>query len=243
MDYAAEMFIRKLESISRLSPSERHEVAAIVGKSQVIEAHKDIVQDGTSPSHSSLLVSGMTCRYKMLPEGRRQMLSFHIGGDVVDLYSFVLRKMDHSIATLTTCSIAPIEHSLLTRLLETYPHLGKMLWRDTLVDSSIYREWMINIGRRTAEQRLGHLVCEMFIRMRAVDLASGDSFPFPVTQTDLADCLGISLVHVNRVIKKLKEDNLLRFDRSSVIVDSWDRLFRFSEFDPKFLHLNETEHA
>jgi CRP-like cAMP-binding protein len=121
--------------------------------------------------------------------------------------------------------------------------LGKMLWRDTLVDSSIYREWMINIGRRTAEQRLGHLVCEMFIRMRAVDLASGDSFTFPVTQTDLADCLGISLVHVNRVIKKLKDDNLLRFDRSSVIVDSWDRLFQFSEFDPKFLHLNETENA
>jgi CRP-like cAMP-binding protein len=241
--HATDLLLRKLQAISQLPEAERAEAVSIVGIVQVVEPHKEIVEDGSSPTHSCLLVSGLAFRYKILPEGRRQILSFHIGGDILDLYSFVLRKMDHAIASITPCTIAKIQHSSLERVMDKYPHLAKVLWRDTLIDSAIYREWMINIGRRTAEQRLAHLICEMFCRMHTVGLAQEHSFTFPVTQTDIADCLGISLVHVNRVVKKLREDGLLTFERSSVVVEDWDRLFDFSEFDSTFLHTNKSENA
>jgi CRP-like cAMP-binding protein len=212
-----------------------------VGETRLVGPGQDLVADGSSPRFSTLLVSGLACRYKLLDQGRRQICSFQIGGDVVDLYSFVLRRMDHAIGCITQCTAAMIPHANLERLLERYPHLAKVLWRDTLIDASLFREWMINIGRRTSEQRLAHLVCEMFFRMRAVGLAEGKTFAFAVTQTDLADCFGLSLVHTNRTIKKLQADGLVSLERGAVSVESWDRLIEFVEFDPAYLHQNETE--
>ena len=170
---------------------------------------QDIVREGDRPSECCLVVEGFACRYKLTAAGKRQIFSFHIPGDLPDLQSLHLKVMDHSLMTLTPCKLAFIPHQSLTDLLRKCPRVADVMWRDTLIDAAIFREWMMGIGRRSAYTRIAHVLCEVLVKMRAVGLRTERECELPLTQAEIGDALGLSTVHVNRSLQELRGDGLL----------------------------------
>jgi len=237
--HSLNVLIRKLESIARLSDEERYAILSLPVRTRVLEPRQDIVRDGDKPSQCCLLLDGWACRYKLLSQGRRQIFSFHVPGDIPDLQSLHLHTMDHSLGTLTEASVAFIPHESLLDLTARFPGVAALLWRDTLIDAAIFREWMIGIGRKTAYGRIAHLFCEMYLKLEAVGLAGEHRCPLPITQIDLGDALGLSNVHVNRVLQAMRGKGLITLRGSALVIEAWDELNRVSEFDPTYLHLEK----
>jgi CRP-like cAMP-binding protein len=232
----AHRLIRKLESITELTEAERQAVLDLPMTVRPYDDGQDIVRDGDTPDECCLILEGFACRYKLLPDGRRQIMSFHTPGDITDLQSLHLVLMDHSVAAMAPTLAAFIPHKNLRELTQSHPRLLHAFWRDTLVDAAIFREWMIGIGRRGAHERIAHLICEMLLRFEGVGLAPDHSFNMPVTQLDVADALGLSNVHVNRVLQDLRRDGLITWTRSAVTVLKWEELQDRAGFDATYLH-------
>lgn len=233
------VLIRKLRSIAPLSDQEKHAVQTLPLDLKVLGPDQDIVREGDRPSECCLLLEGFACRYKLTEAGKRQIFSFHIPGDIPDLQSLHLKVMDHHLGTLTRCKVAFIPHESLEGLRRSWPRISDVLWRDTLIDAAVFREWMVGIGRRSAYTRIGHVLCEILVRMRAVGLANGHECELPVTQTELGDALGLSTVHVNRSLQELRADGLIRLNNGVLSVLDWEGLKKAGEFDPTYLHLDE----
>jgi CRP-like cAMP-binding protein len=235
--------IRKIETFTALSEEEKQALVSAIGPAKDIGADEDIVFDGDRPSHCCVILEGFACRYKLLEDGRRQIMSFHIAGDIVDLHALLLQEMDHSVGTLTPCKIACIPHSALLDIIERYPRIARALWRDTLIDAAVFREWMVGLGRRSSYGRVARLLCEVYVRCEAVGLAVDYRYPFPVTQTELGDATGLSLVHVNRTLQELRGDGLITVAAKTVTIQDWEGLKRAAEFSPKYLHLGTGDHG
>jgi CRP-like cAMP-binding protein len=233
-----ERLITKLQSITELSEADMAAIRTLPIHVRMLPANTEIVAEGDRPTECCLLLEGLVCRSRTTFEGRRQILSFHTAGDIPDLQSLHLHVMDHTVATLPSCALGFIPHSNMRALTRANPNVAAAMWRDTLIDAAIFREWMLGLGRRSAEQRMAHLLCEMAQRMQAVGLGVDGSYQLPVTQIDLADALGLSNVHVNRVLQKLRGENLLRLERTTVSVLDWEGLRTLGEFDPVYLHQN-----
>jgi CRP-like cAMP-binding protein len=233
------MLIRKLESIVTLTDEQRQAVLSLPVRTRNLAARQDIVRDGDKPSHCCLILDGWACRYKLLGDGRRQILSFHIPGDVPDLQSLHIPTMDHGLATVTKATVAFIPHDSLRELTLRHPSIGALLWRDTLIDAGIFRAWMVGMGRRSAFEQVAHLFCEMYLKLQAVGLAEHYRCPLPLTQIDLADALGLTNVHVNRVLKEMRGRTLITLDGQTLVIEAWDELLRVAEFDPTYLHLEK----
>jgi CRP-like cAMP-binding protein len=184
-----------------------------------------------------LLVKGFAARYKVLQSGKRQITAIHVAGDFVDLHGFLLKKMDHAIVALTPCTIATVAHDTLREITERHPHLARLLWLSTLIDSAIHREWLVAMGRRSAREHMAHLFCELYLRLQLVGLTKDNSYEMPITQAELGDTLGISTVHVNRVVQELRGDGLITWRGNRLTVDDWDRLQEVAEFTPTYLSL------
>jgi CRP-like cAMP-binding protein len=166
-------------------------------------------------------------------------MSFHTSGDIPDLQSLHLKILDHSIAAVgVPAMLAFIQHQDLHDITRQHPGIAAALWRETLIDAAIFREWMVGLGRRAADQRFAHLVCEMALRMKAVGLADHQTYDFPVTQSDLGDALGLSTVHVNRVLQEIRKKGLLEFKGSRITIRDWKGLEELGQFDPIYLHQN-----
>ncbi|KQP38319.1 Crp/Fnr family transcriptional regulator [Methylobacterium sp. Leaf104] len=230
------MLIRKLETIITVSDAERRAIEGLPVTRRQLGAHQDIVRDGDHPKQCCLLLDGWTFRYKLLDEGKRQILSVHIPGDIPDLQSLHLPVMDHSLSTLTACTLAFIPHEALLELTRTHPGITAALWRDTLVDAAIFREWMTNIGRRSTLGRITHLFCEIYLKLHAVGLARDFTCEMALTQGDIADAIGVSNVHVNRVLQELRGQGLLTLQGQRLVIHDWDALTNRAEFDPAYLH-------
>jgi CRP-like cAMP-binding protein len=234
---------RKFDLLGSLSGEEKHAVETAAARIRRFGPHENIVREGARPSECNLILEGFACRYKILSKGTRQILSFQIAGDFCDIQSYVLHRLDHSIGTLTPCKVALFQHHTIKELTERYPAVGRALWRETLVDASIYREWMASIGRRSAYQRIAHQLCEVSTRLRAVGLARDDgSFRVPITQAELGDALGLSTVHVNRVLRKLRLEQLITFSAGTLIIHDTERLAAAGDFDPAYLQFDQ-QHA
>ena len=164
---------------------------------------QDIVREGDQPTECCLVLDGFVSRYKVLASGKKQILSFHTPGDIPDLQSLHIHVMDHSLGTLVPTRVAFIPHREMLDLCRRYPALAAAFWRDTLIDAAIFREWIANIGRRNAYQRLAHMFCEMEMRLMAVGLSSKTSYDLPLTQEEIGDATGLTTVHVNRTLKEL----------------------------------------
>jgi CRP-like cAMP-binding protein len=237
------LMIRKLESIFPLSDEEKQALQNLPVQFQVLKADQDIVRIGDSPSQACLLVEGYTCVYKLTAEGKRQIVAFHVPGDMPDLQSLHLNVLDNSLATVTPCTVGFIKHEDLRRICDRYPRITAALWRETLVDASIFREWVLNVGRRDAFSRMAHLLCELRVKLKAVGLAEDDTFDLPFTQGELADAIGTSTVHVNRVLQDLRAKDLIRSQGTQVTIPDWERLKEVAGFDPLYLHLEKEEAA
>lgn len=237
--HAMTMLVRKLESIATLTNAEQRAIESLPVRVRTLDARQDIVRDGDKPSHCCLILDGWACRYKLLSEGRRQILSFHVAGDIPDLQSLHLHTMDHGLATMRVATVAFIPHEDLRKLAADFPSIGTLLWRSTLVEAAISREWETNLGRRPAFERMAHLFCELYLKLQAVGLADDHRCPMPITQVDLADALGLTSVHVNRVLKELRAQTLITLRSSTLVIQAWDELRQAAEFDPTYLHLEK----
>jgi CRP-like cAMP-binding protein len=239
----ADLLIRKLESIFRLSDDERTALANLPMQVTDLRADQDVVREGDRPSRCCLLLEGFTCTYKVTGVGKRQIMAFHIPGDIPDLQSLHLKVLDNTLGTISPCKVGFIQHEVLRGLCERYPRITSAFWRETLVDASIFREWLMNVGRREAINRMAHLFCEMFVRMRAVGLAEDYSCDLPITQSELGDAMGLSTVHVNRTLQELRAANLISLERGRLTVLNWPELKRVGDFDPTYLHLERDQAA
>ena len=229
---------RKLEAFGRLPPADRQLLDDLIRERRVVNSRVDLIREGDPTKNVYLILEGFACRYKILPNGKRHIVAYLVPGDFCDLHVFILKRMDHSLGTLSRCTVAEIPRD---RVLEiaARPAIGRALWWATLVDEATLREWLINIGGRSAERRVGHLLCELFMRLEAVGLTNGNSYELPLTQEELGDTMGITTVHVNRVIQRLRGKGLITLKGSKLAICDIKGLRDLSGFNPNYLHLDE----
>lgn len=182
-----------------------------------------------------MILEGFAARYRILSNGRRQISALHLAGDFVDLHDFLLGRTTQGVVTLSTCRLTMIDHETLRETAAMQPQLTELLWADTLVDSEVAREWLVAMGRRSALGRLAHLVCELYVRLKVAGKARHMTFPLPLTQADLADTLGLSVVHVNRVLKILRTQRLILLEDQTLTILDWNELAQLAEFDASYL--------
>jgi CRP-like cAMP-binding protein len=233
--------IRKLERIYPLVAEERAFILAACTRRVEIRARHDIVREGDRPTESGMLLEGMAFRYKILADGRRQIFSFHTPGDMFDAQSFLLEQMDHGVAALTRCSLASISHRTLHQITERFPNLTRAIWKDTLIEAAILREWMASIGCRSSYERIAHLMCEMVSKYEVLGLAKDGAIDWPITQLELGDALGMTAVHVNRTLQQLRADGLITLHGRKLVVLQWEELKRVALFAPRYLHASPRE--
>ena len=235
--------VRKLESTFSLSDDERKALETLPMQVVVIKEDQDLVREGDHPSRSCLILSGFAATYKVTGEGKRQIVSFNIAGDIPDLQSLHLRVLDNGISTLSPCRVGFIPHEALRDICNRYPRLASAFWRETLIDASIFREWVLNVGRRDAYTRMAHVLCELVVRLRAVGLVVDHSCDLPITQAEFADALGVTTVHVNRVLQQMRTEGLIELKGDRLNIPDWDKLKQAGEFDPTCLHLESNKAA
>lgn len=235
---AVNPLVRKLEQFVRLSPADRTILArASSERVRKFPARVDISREGDKPKDVHLILSGWACRYKQLEDGRRQVVSFFLPGDMCDLNVFILREMDHSIGTITDVTVADLSREFFDEISAGYPRVATALWWETLVNAAIQREWTMNLGQRTASERMAHLLCEIFFRLRLSGEIDVNSCEFPLTQSDLADATGLSKVHVNRTLQELRAADLIVLRGKTLTVPSLERLMNAGLFNPNYLHI------
>jgi CRP-like cAMP-binding protein len=238
MTIIAARLIRKLENFSPLTEEEKRALTETIGSVRRFPAREDLIREGEPTDGVKLILEGFACRYKVLPDGRRQIIAYLVPGDLCDVRVFLLRRMDHTIAALCPVETALISHETLSELMERYPRLTRALWWSTLVEESVTREWIVNVGQRTAFERLAHLFCEIFARLRAVGLAQDDRCELPLTQIELADTLALSAVHVNRTLMEMRRARLVSFQNRQLVIHDHAALQSAAGFNPNYLHLD-----
>ncbi|WP_425229514.1 Crp/Fnr family transcriptional regulator [Sphingomonas sp.] len=219
-----------------LSEEERRVIEQSMSGVRTIPARTCVTRRGEPIHQSIMLLDGFMCRYLDDREGYRQLVSIQVPGDFVDLHGFPLKRLDHDVVTLGVCTVAVYEHRTLAEIQATYPRLTRWLWFSTLLDAAIHREWIFRLGRLGAEGRVAHLFCEMNARLEMVELAADGRFSLPATQADLAEACGITGVHVNRVLRLMRERELATFRAGEVRILDRKRLAALAEFDPIYLY-------
>jgi len=237
---ATERLIRKLQISTALDADDLKAIEHLPIITKELSSHTAVVREGERPSQSGLLIDGFLCRSKTTDAGKRQILSIHIPGDVPDLQSLHLHVMDHDVTTLSRATVGFIPHEALRALTRERPTVAEALWRETLIDAAVFREWIVNVGRRSAVVRLAHLLAEIGRRLQTMGFATGDRFELPMTQLDIADALGLTPVHVNRVVQELRRDGLLELRKQSVFLPDVPRLKELGDFDDLYLHESVT---
>ncbi len=235
--------IRRLESIFDLTDDERRALLDLPIQPAALKADQDIVREGDRPSRCCLILSGFACTYKVTAQGKRQIVSFALAGDIPDLQSLHLKVLDNSISTISPCSVGFITHEDLRKICDRYPRIAAAFWRETLIEGAIFREWVTNVGRREGISRMAHVLCELLVRLRAVGLVEDHVCDLPITQGEFADALGFTTVHVNRVLQEMRAEGLIVTQGTRLTIPGWDKLKAAGEFDPTYLHLENEQVA
>jgi CRP-like cAMP-binding protein len=238
----ASPLIAKLETYASLSMHDRQALYDLYKDARELGPRRSIIREGDRPDHIHLMIDGWGARYKLLPDGARQITAFLIPGDFCDIHATLLSEMDHGIATLTRSRVAFIPRDRMDSLTER-PSLARAFWWATLVDESVLRNWIVNIGRRDAYEAIGHLICELYVRMRTVGLVEDHRFDLPLTQEEIGDALGLTPVHVNRVLQRLRGEDMISLKRGLLIIHDYQRLERAAGFSANYLHIERPEKA
>jgi CRP-like cAMP-binding protein len=229
----------KLSSSMPLSDAARRAIKALPATVQELGPNIDFIHPGDRSTSCCLVLSGWMGRFALLPHGERQFLALHITGDIPDLQTLHLPIVDHGICTFTQVTVALIPHEAMHDLMAHHPDAAAALWREVLVTASITNEWLIGLGRRSGPKRLAHLLCELYVRQKVAGLVKEDGrCALPITQTVLADALGLTSVHVNRILKELRTERVIQLMKRSLTILDWTHLKVFGEFDPLYLHLD-----
>src|SRR5436190_1832938 len=231
------LLLRELELHSDLPDEDRRSVLALPYRLRRLDPGSYLIREGDLPTHCTVLVSGYACRQKVTGDGARQILSVCIPGDAIDLQNMFLDISDHAVTLLTQANVADVPREALQDLVLTRPAIGTAIIQLSLVEASIMREWVVNVGRRDARQRIAHVLCEFAVRLEARGLASNHGFELPMTQEQLADTTGLTSVHVNRVLKSLQADGLISRQRRNIQFTDWRALQDTADFNRRYLHL------
>lgn len=221
---------------NRMSTEEAAALEAGFDGVRAVSARKTLIEKGAPVHHCTLLIEGVMCRYLDDQQGYRQLLGVHIAGDFVDLHGFPLDRLDHDVATLTEARIATIPRERVMGLIARFPNLARILWRSTMLDAAMHREWIFRLGRLGGQGRVAHFFAEMETRLRLAGLGDDRAAPLPINQTDVAEACGLTPVHVNRVLRVLREDGLLTFRSGVIEIGDRRALHRLAEFDDEYLY-------
>lgn len=229
--------LRRLRSRASISSDEGEALLALPHRLSLLDAGAYIVREGDRAEKCCALLGGFVYRHKVVGSGARQILSVHVSGDVVDLQNSLLDRADHNVQTLTRAEVALIPRQAILDLCGRYPAIAHALWVDTLVDASVSREWIANVGRRTARQRIAHLFCEIALRQESAGLCERPHYAWPMTQEQVGDATGLTSVHVNRVLQGMRADRWISTTKNSVTITDWDDLQEAGDFNRSYLHL------
>jgi CRP-like cAMP-binding protein len=228
--------IRKLERLNQLDEADREAIRRLPFTRREEKAGAFLVTEGDHLSECCLLVEGYACRHKMTAKGGRQIVSFHLPGDILDVQHLLLPTADHNVQTITAAVVACLPIRELQQLARSRPRIGDALWRDSLIDASVFREWVLNVGRRDAKSRLAHMLCEFAARREAAGLGSPERFELPMSQEQIADAVGLTPVHVNRMLRELADDGVIERDKRDIQIADWARMKQVADFDAQYLH-------
>jgi CRP-like cAMP-binding protein len=240
---ALEPMLRKLQYWLSLDADDEEALLALPHRLKSVDPHHYMVRERETANDCCLMLSGFSVRHKIVVGGARQIVAIHMRGDMVDLQNSMLGIADHSVQMLTKGEVALIPREAIQKLVFKHPKLGMAMWKDTLVDASVFREWIANIGRRDAATRLSHLLCEFALRLKLAGLGEHTNYELPMTQEQLADALGLTPVHVNRTLQALAKKGLISRTQRSVQIGNWHSLADAGDFDSTYLHLQENEPA
>ena len=228
--------LQKLGRLAELDQNDREAIRRLPFRMAHAHSRELLVREGTVPTDCCALLEEYACRSKCTGTGARQILSFHFAGDILNLQNLALLQADHDVETISPARIAWIPSKALKELAATHPNINEALWRDTLVDAAIFREWVLNVGRRDARSRIAHMLCEFAARREAAGLGSSKRFDLPMTQDQIADATGLTPIHVNRMLQARAADGLVRRDRRNIEILDWDRMRAVGGFDAAYLH-------
>jgi CRP-like cAMP-binding protein len=234
------VLVRKLEEHSRLSADDRNVILSMSHAVRGLGANEDLIRQGDDPSVSALVTSGIVARYHLLPNGKRQYLSFHLPGDMPDSQALFIQEMDHAVCAIGPASVALIEHKDLLAAFKRRPSVSFAIWRETLIDAAIFREAITNNSARSRTARMAHLFCELFYRARVSGLVDDGTFIVPISLVQLGETLGMSIATVNRTLNDLRRSRAVEFHRGVLDVKNWDRLAKIALFNPNYLHLKKS---
>lgn len=235
--------IRKLQLWAPLTDADQAAILALPHVHRTLKAGQYIIWDGDRPQNSSLLIHGFAMRQKVVGDGGRQIFSIHMDGDLVDLQNSLLGRADHNVQMMTKGEIALIPVDAIRRIAFERPAIGMAMWYETLVEGSIFREWIANIGRRGAQARVAHLLCELALRLKVAGLGTQAAFALPLTQEQIADSVSLTPVHVNRVLRAMDEEALIERVGRQIAVRNWSHLAQSGDFNPAYLHLDQSQPA
>jgi CRP-like cAMP-binding protein len=240
-DQPLSKMIRKLGTRAQLDADDRAAILALPHALRTYEAPAYILREGEPPKrHCSFILSGLAFRQKLAVTGARQIISVHMAGDFLDLQHLFLNRADHSVQALSRLATAEIDRAALQDLVLQRPAIGKAMWVEALIDASLFREWILNVGRRDARARVAHLLCEVAVRMEMAGLTNGKDYELPLTQEQLGDAVGLTSVHVNRTLRALAEEGLIRRDKRHIRFDTIEHLRQVGDFSALYLHLDQS---
>ena len=228
---------RKLGQVGALHPDDADLLNRLVASPTHYRADEDIIRVGDTPTHVNIILSGWACRYKILRNGQRQIVALLLPGDICDLTVFLLRAMDHSIGSMTATTVAKVSREDMLSILANRPNLTRSLWWSSLQDEAILREWIVGLGRRGSYQRTAHLLYELYLRLQGVGFVEESTFTLPMTQTQLSDILGMTNVHLNRVLQRMRSEGLITLQGKSLHFLDGERIRSAAAFDVDYLHL------
>lgn len=232
----ANQFVKKLSGLAELTPKDVAALEAATSRPRRYLARQDMIREGDEPGPVFVMLDGWACRYKILPNGTRQIMAFLMPGDSCDLHIKLLAEMDHSIQAITTASVATIARLDMETLMDEHPNIARAMYTAQLVDEGVMRAWIVSMGRRSSTERVAHLICELYLRARNTGLVADSTFALPLSQLVLADALGMTAVHINRVLKELRLAGAMALKRGSVTIIDAVKLVQIAGFDENYLH-------
>lgn len=243
--YGNEMLIRlveqgsalklKLGAVVGLTKTELACLDSLQARVRSVSEGAEFVRDGEPYNYAYIVKRGWAIRFKSLSDGRRQILNFALPGDVIGLFSALFEVADHSVAAVTDLEVHPVEPTKLVTMFGSCPRLGAAVAWLAGREESMLAEQVVRLGRRSAYERVAHIFIELFHRLRLVNAVDHHAFDLPLTQEILADTLGLSVVHMNRTLRRLRDDGLLRMKGDRVAIEDLDRLSQIAEFSPNYL--------
>jgi CRP-like cAMP-binding protein len=230
--------LKKLRQRTEISAEEERAIRGVVSETRSVRADQVVVHSGEKLDSSLVLLNGWMARSKDLQSGERQVTELHVAGDFADLHSYTLKCLDHDLLTLSDCTVGVVPHERLRELTERFPRLARIYWFSTNIDAAIHREWALSLGQRSAISRMAHLFCELYERLDVVGRTNGNGYEFPLTQREVSECLGLTVVHANRTLQELRRRGLIELENRHLTIVERKKLESVAEFDPAYLYLD-----